>query len=81
MGRHRDDAPHAAWAELQNLDSRIALRILARLLDHGITAIPVHDSFIVEDRHAGTTEDAMREVFAEYCPGTSVKVKVTLGGG
>uniref|UniRef100_A0A2A3JY77 DNA-directed DNA polymerase family A palm domain-containing protein n=1 Tax=Alloyangia mangrovi TaxID=1779329 RepID=A0A2A3JY77_9RHOB len=77
---HQKHARDGVWAVLQNLDSRIALRILAKLLDQEITAIPVHDSFIVERRHAETTERMMKEVFAGYCPGTSVHVNVTSKG-
>ncbi len=73
---HRTDGP---WIALQNLDSRIALRIMARLLDLGITAVPVHDSFIVERRHKEATRTVMLKVFAEYCPGTSVQVRITTG--
>ena len=74
---HRQGGEEGAWVELQKLDSLIALRILASLLDHGITAIPVHDSFIVERSYTETTKDVMLEVFAKYCPGTDVQVKVT----
>lgn len=73
---HRHDATNGAWAELQNLDSRIALRILAKLLDQNITAIPLHDSFIVARRDAENTESVMLETFEEYCPGTPVRVKI-----
>ncbi|EDQ05056.1 hypothetical protein OIHEL45_09953 [Sulfitobacter indolifex HEL-45] len=74
---HQQSESDGAWIELQRLDSAIALRILARLLDDGITAIPVHDSFIVKRCHVETTKDVMLQVFAEYCPGTDVQVKVT----
>lgn len=74
---HNDDREDAPWIELQSLDSRIALCILAKLLDHGITAIPVHDSFIVERQHTEWTKSMMLKVFNEYCPNTSVQVKVT----
>lgn len=68
-GLHADVCPHrqadngAAWARLQELDSKLALRVLRKLLDKGITAIPIHDSFIIEKRHAETTKAVMLEEF------------------
>jgi len=80
---HLDVCPHtlsageASWPKLQNLESRIALRVLSKLLEEGIAAIPIHDSFIVKERDAARTERAMRDAFAELCPGVSIGIKCT----
>lgn len=66
---HFEVCPHgtndnqAAWARLQELDSTLALRVLSKLLDKGITAIPIHDSFLVEERHADITKSVMLDEF------------------
>lgn len=49
---------------LQCLDSEIALTILEKLDAAGITALPVHDSFIVQARHREVLASTMRAVFA-----------------
>jgi hypothetical protein len=74
---HGDSITEAAWPQLQYLDSRIALRVLGKLLDQGITAIPIHDSFIVQGRYAEVTERVMQEAFQELCPGLSIGIKRT----
>lgn len=80
-GFHAGMSPHqggheAAWAELQAMDSRLALCVLGSLLDQGVTAIPIHDSFVVEARHTELTREVMRREFTAMFPGTSVTVKV-----
>lgn len=70
-GFHAEVCPHcraeseAAWVRLQELDSLLALRVLRKLLDKGITAIPIHDSFLVEEPHVDTTETIMVKEFDE----------------
>jgi hypothetical protein len=75
---HPDVCPHdsdtAAWSWLQYLDSQIALRVLSKLLEQGIVGIPIHDSFIVQDRHAKQLEVAMIESFAEFAPGVDCHI-------
>jgi len=72
---HEDGSNEAAWPRLQNLDSQIALRVLRKLLNQGITAIPIHDSFIVQSHHADAAELVMQEAFAELCPGLRIGIK------
>ncbi|CUH99724.1 hypothetical protein [Leisingera aquaemixtae] len=79
-GFHGGMSPHqggneAAWAELQAVDSRLALCVLGSLLDQGVTAIPIHDSFVVEERHADLTGEVMKREFTSMFPGASVTVK------
>lgn len=80
-GFHEGMSPHrgeneAVWAELQALDSRLALRVLGGLLDQGITAIPIHDSFVVEARHADLTAEVMRQEFEALFSGGRVAVRI-----
>lgn len=54
-----------AGIQLQYLDSVLAERILLRLADKDIPAIPVHDSFLVEAQHSHALESAMREEYTK----------------
>lgn len=47
-----------AGLRLQRKDSEIAERVMLTLLDRGVVAVPVHDSFLVAHPHT----DALREV-------------------
>jgi hypothetical protein len=64
-------APVAHWfgtgvgLQLQREDSDLAIGVLERLLDAGIVALPVHDSFIVQARHEDRLETVMRKIFEE----------------
>lgn len=46
-----------------------------KLLDKGVVAIPIHDSFIVEERHADATEAVMLQEFEALFGVTGVSVK------
>ena len=46
--------------KLQAIDADMAEAVLTRLLRRGIPALPVHDSFIVERRHEGELQEAMK---------------------
>ena len=48
---------------LQRMDSDLALDILAKLEAMEIVGLPVHDSFIVQERHAALLTDMMQELF------------------
>ena len=78
---HAEVCPHgtsdseATWARLQELDSTLALRVLRKLLDKGVVAIPIHDSFLVEERHADATEVVMLQEFEALFGVAGVSVK------
>jgi hypothetical protein len=77
---HSEACPHAgdnipaAWGKLQYLDSQIALRVLSKLIDQGIFAIPVHDSFIVKAKYEDQLGIAMIEAAQEVAPGVEFKI-------
>lgn len=52
MIRHLSPISHRfqsdAGAELQKLDSRLALKVIERCMDDNIAVYPIHDSFIVK---------------------------------
>ncbi|MBP5857980.1 hypothetical protein KAJ83_13255 [Marivibrio halodurans] len=56
-----------AWGRMQRLDSDIAERVLIRLLDNEVpvTALPIHDSFIVRRGAEWDLFHTMHEVFEE----------------
>lgn len=47
----------------QCLDSEIALNIISRLEELGIVGLPIHDSFIVEERYEKQLREAMVECY------------------
>lgn len=50
---------------LQRLESDIMVEVLLRLIDAGITALPIHDAVIVGERHSRKAEAVMKDVFRE----------------
>jgi hypothetical protein len=50
---------------LQNTDAWLAMRILKRMTEQGIACLPIHDSFIVNEKYAAELRTAMDEVFFE----------------
>lgn len=52
--------------QLQRTDADIAERIMLTLLEENILALPVHDSFVVEDGRQGRLEEVMRAIYQEY---------------
>lgn len=56
-----------AWGRMQNIDSSIAERVMIKLLDHApqITALPIHDSFIVRRGAEPALRNAMKESYRE----------------
>jgi hypothetical protein len=57
-----------AGVRLMRIDSDIALHTVTSCLIKGIPVLPVHDSFITPDRHAGQTAEIMEACFASYFP-------------
>jgi hypothetical protein len=53
-----------AGVRLMRIDSDMAESVQLRLIGRGAVGLPIHDSFIVEERHAGILEEIMDEVFS-----------------
>ena len=51
------------WAELQYQDSRIAEYVLNDMKARGQLALPVHDSFIVQDQYIAHLYSSMKEAY------------------
>jgi hypothetical protein len=49
---------------LQYLDSEIAVRVLVQLMEQGITALPIHDSFCVQEEFVPELMAAMQCAYA-----------------
>jgi hypothetical protein len=62
---HGEGEPTAAWGRLQFLESELALLTLRKLLDVGVVAIPIHDSFVVPAQHIETVRRMMDEAFEQ----------------
>lgn len=79
-GYHGAVHPHSGktnqvWAELQYADSQIALRVLRYLLEQGIPAIPIHDSFIVQEQHHEALSITMKTAWKDFWPASSVEIR------
>lgn len=57
------------------MDSIIAEKVMLRLLEQGITCLPVHDSFIVPSHHWKELQASMDAAFAEVMFGQVAKRK------
>jgi hypothetical protein len=53
----------SSWRRLQYLDGSITMDTLSDLASHGIPALPIHDSYIVEVKHEGRLKDAMSRAY------------------
>jgi hypothetical protein len=55
--------------ELMAIEARIAERVMLRLLDEGVVALPVHDSFLVRKGDQDLLRSAMCESFRKLAGG------------
>jgi hypothetical protein len=66
---------------LQRQDSDLAERIMLYFVERDIPILPVHDSFIVAERHREELVQVMKDVFAEaHGQSITVSVKASAGG-
>ncbi len=56
-----------AGVRLQNIDSKIALKVMQKCILQGFIALPVHDSFIVETQRKEELQNFMVEAVKEFC--------------
>ena len=65
------------WAELQHQDSKIADYVLNDMKARGQLALPVHDSFIVQDQYIAHLYSSMKEAYrmlgADSIPDVKIK--------
>ena len=59
------DFGSGAGIRLQKLDSDLALSIITGLMEEGIAALPIHDSFIVEAVHKDRLFQLMNDQYKE----------------
>ena len=65
--------------DLQCIDSQVAEQVMLELGKDGIVVLPVHDSFIVEERYEDKLRDAMDAAFEEICKAkTGIKMQARL---
>lgn len=50
---------------LQNIDSQLAIEILQHFTKQGISVLPVHDSFIIQEEYAAELKQVMEEVYTK----------------
>ena len=60
-----------AWKELQTLDSQLMLKILRKLDELEIVAVPIHDSVIVQKRYEADLVHVMQDSICEMFPNLS----------
>lgn len=70
----RPDDP-LAWPRLQYAESELTLKVLGLLLEEDISAIPIHDSFIVQERHKDALRVAMEDGWKSWFPDTAINIK------
>ena len=47
------------------LESEILVQVLLRLIDHGVTALPIHDAVLVAEAHEQQAARVMHACFEE----------------
>ena len=71
----KDSIGKGVGLQFQYMDSIIAEKVMLRLLEQGITCLPVHDSFIVPSHHWKELQASMDAAFAEVMSGQVAKRK------
>lgn len=69
------EGAEALWGKLQYADSQIALRVLRYMLEQGVPALPIHDSFVVQEQHWEKLHMAMRTAWRDFWPHTRIRIK------
>ena len=66
----------AAGAQLQLIDSKVAIAVLKHFAEMGVAVLPVHDSFIMHYGYQSELEQVMQKALRKET-GISVPVKLT----
>ena len=53
----------------------VALRVLKIMHEQNITCIPIHDSFIVQEKYSVQIKNAMRSAFQSVFPNIKPRIK------
>jgi len=64
---------------LQFKDSQIAAYVLTHMQAHGYVALPVHDSFVAQDRHLGQLYSLMKEAYRMLGVESIPEIKIKKG--
>ena len=54
-----------AWKWTQRQDSEIALTVISNLMEKGVVALPIHDSFIVIDGEEDLLIEEMNKCYSD----------------
>ncbi len=69
----------SAWAGLQYQDSKIAEYVLKHMQAYGYVALPIHDSFVVQDAHLPQLFSLMKEAYRMLGVGSVPDIKREVG--
>ena len=61
--------------QLANLEARIALNIVLHFTNQGIPCLPVHDSFLVQERYETELRRVMLDTYKEYANGFTIPIQ------
>ena len=61
--------------QLANLDAKIALNIVLHFTNQGIPCLPVHDSFLVQERYESELRRVMLDTYKEYANGFTIPIQ------
>ena len=61
--------------QLANLDAKIALNIVFHFINQGIPCLPVHDSFLVQERYESELRQVMLDTYKEHANGFTIPIQ------
>ena len=61
--------------QLMNLEAKIALNIVLHFINQGIPCLPVHDSFLVQERYETELRRVMLDTYKEYANGFTIPIQ------
>ena len=61
--------------QLMNLDAKIALDIVFHFINQGIPCLPVHDSFLVQERYESELRRVMLDTYKEHANGFTIPIQ------
>ena len=64
----------ASGLQLMNLDAKITISIVLHFTDQGIPCLPVHDSFIVQERYESELRRVMLVTYKEHTGGFTIPI-------